>query len=77
MYWILGLYFGPMVINIVFQYFEENISMQTIGDLLKYWYFYFFPIFNLIITFIVLCYYISKYLKIGERWKKFKNIKIR
>ena len=78
-YWILGLYFVPMVVNIVFQYYEENVEMQTVGDLLKTWYFYFVPIFNILITFLIPFYYIDKIwsYKLGFWWERFKNIKIR
>ena len=78
-HWILGLYFVPMLINIVFQYFEEDIEVQTIGDLLKTWYFYFLPIFNIFITFLIPIYYVDKFCseKISFWWERFKNIKIR
>ena len=74
---ILLLYVLPMVVNIAFQYFEDKA--ETIGDLLKTWYFYFVPIFNIFITFLIPFYYIDKFwsYKAGFWWERFKNIKIR
>ena len=75
-YWILGLYFGPMVINMIFVYSDKD-SVSTVGDFLKFWWAYFIPVFNLFMTICLPIYYINEHLKFGERWEKFKNIKIR
>ena len=75
-YWILGLYFVPMVVNMAFMYFDTD-GVETIGDFLKYWWAYFIPGFNLFMTLCIPIYYIDTQLKLGERWERFKNIKIR
>ena len=75
-YWILGLYFVPMVINMVYMYCDKD-EVKTLGDFLKVWWAYFIPVLNLLMVIILLFYYIDEYLKLGERWEKFKNIKIR
>lgn len=75
-YWILGLYFVPMVINMLFAYYN-NKYVCTIGDLLYYWWAYFIPGFNIFMTLCLPIYYIDTYLKLSERWEKFKNIRIR
>jgi hypothetical protein len=75
-YWILGLYFIPMVINMAFVY-SDNKSVFTVGDFLKYWWAYFIPGFNFCMTLCLPIYYIDTQLKFGERWERFKNIKIR
>jgi hypothetical protein len=75
-YWILGLYFGPMVINMVHIYYNKE-SVFTVGDFLSVWWAYFIPFLNLILAICLPIYYIDTYLKLAERWKKFKNIKIR
>ena len=74
-YWILGLYFVPMVINMLFAYYNKYV--YTIGDLLYYWWAYFIPVFNIFMTLCLPIYCIDVYFKLGKRWEKFKNIKIR
>ena len=75
-YWILGLYVLPMVINILFVY-SDNKFVHTVGDLLKFWWAYFVPFLNIFMTLCLPIYCIDVYFKLGERWEKFKNIKIR
>jgi hypothetical protein len=75
-YWILGLYFVPMVVNMAFMYFDTD-GVETIGDFLSAWWAYFIPFLNLFMTLCIPIYYIDTQLKFGERWEKFKNIKIR
>ena len=76
MYCILGLYFVPMVINMVFVYFDDD-RVKTVGDFLYHWWVYFIPGVNIFMMLCLPIYYIDTYLKLGERWEKFKNIKIR
>ena len=76
LYWTLGLYFIPMVINILFVYFNNDL-VYTVGDLLKYWGVYLIPFINLLLCLFVPIYYIDGWIKFEKRWEKFKNIKIR
>ena len=76
-YWILGLYFVPMVIMVVFQYFEEKPN--TIGELLIDGWVIYVPCINLLASCMIPFYYIDKLYssKLGFWWERFKNIKIR
>ena len=73
---ILLLYLLPMVINMLFVY-SDNKSVHTVGDFLNYWWAYFIPFINLFMTLCLPIYYIDVCLKLGKRWERFKNIKIR
>ncbi len=76
-YWILGLYFGPMVVNMLVVYIEDK--PETVEDLLKQWGLLFIPLINIFFTLCVPIYYIHKLFseKFKSWWEKFKQIKIR
>ena len=76
-YWILGLYFVPMIINMIVSYKEDKT--ETIGDLLNNWGLFFIPIVNIFVTICTPAYYIDKLYsdRISSWWERFKNIRIR
>jgi hypothetical protein len=76
-YFILGLYFGPMVVNILVIYIEDK--PETVEDLLKNWEIFFIPLVNIFVTFSIPLYYIGEFFseKFNYWWEKFKKLKIR
>jgi hypothetical protein len=73
-YWILGLYILPMIINLLFVYSDEQVT--TVEDLMHDWWVYFVPILNLLVTIAIPIHYLTMYCK-REFWDKIKNIKIK
>ena len=76
-YWILGLYFVPMVINFIFVYKDEDV--KTVGDFIKDSWAIFLPFVNTIISCFILIYLVIAWWENLEIkwWERFKNIKIR
>lgn len=77
-YWVLGLYILPMVLNILFVYSDSEI--KTIGDLMDgNWWGYFVPVLNILISIAIPIYYIGNFIenKFKNWWEGFKTTKIK
>ena len=72
---ILLFYVLPMVIVGVGLYFNEGI--RTIGDWLDNCDLVFIPVLNNVACFTMFCIILKDNLRMGERWKKFRNLKIK
>lgn len=74
-YWILGLYILPMILNLLFVYSDDGV--KTLGDLMVSWWGYFVPLVNLLVTIAIPIYYITEYFESKKIIQRIKNIKIK
>ena len=72
---ILIFYVLPMIVVGVGLYFDEGT--RTMGHWLDDCGFVFIPLINFITCFIVISIFIDEKLLIKERWKKFRDLKIK
>jgi|688.fasta_scaffold1368714_2 hypothetical protein len=75
---IIIFYSVPMLFVALYFWFDAEI--KTVGDFLKYWWIFLFPIFNLIALFVIIMHYLIENQlsnSIVDSWNKFMDIKIK